>query len=286
MDDSLLYWADSATWEPVGRQVRWVGGPGVCCADPAVFQMMVYDVSSDTWSMEATPFSGSGHAYDGNAVQSEPDTSYYFALFQDRQVKTWQDDIWGALPDLPWDAAPAVGLTWFADLGGGSGGLLYVNGSGLAAWHDGAKWNEIFGAEAAPWGDYNTFAEVNPALKLVWLGAGNGAETRHYMLDASAKLTQLADAPFSLNVGSTLHCLDPISGKYIVNNRKDNNWWEFDIAADEWTSITTLMNAAPDFADAQAWSMDSVFQVPVPECGVILFFSHYGEHRTVYVYRN
>ena len=46
------------------------------------------------------------------------------------------------------------------------------------------------------------------------------------------------------------------------------------------------MKGAPDFGNDQEWSRDGVVQVAIPECGVILFVSHYYEHRNVYLYRN
>ena len=282
MESSLLYWADSASWDPATRRVRWVGGPGTCCANPAVYQRIEYDVAADEWTMTATPFEGSGHAYDANTI--DPGSSFlYFAKFHDEEVRRFDGQSWTSLPALPLDPQAAVGLTWFPELDGGAGGLVYVNGNGEVARFDGNAWTLVEGAEAAPWGTYNVFAEYNPTHGLVWLGGGNEAETTSYLLDGQATLTHLGDAPVSLNVGRTLHMADPVSGNYVVFERELGAWWELDPIADAWTEITD-MQSAPDFASSQEWS--SVIQVPVPECGVILFLSHYHEYRNVYVYRH
>jgi hypothetical protein len=245
--------------------------------------MLTYDVASDEWRMTDTPYVGGGHGYDGNAIH--PGTGqHYFALFQDTKVKTWNGAVWSELPALPWPTQPAVGLTWFSALGA-AGSLVFVNGNGRAASFDGTAWTEIHGAENAPWGDYNVFVEESPKKNIAWLGAGNGADKVHYRLGADGKLTRLKDAAFSLNLAEALHALDTATGNYVVADRNANRWWNFDAVTDTWTEITG-MNGAPDFGNDQVWSRDSVVQVAIPECGVILFLSHYYEHRNVYLYRN
>ena len=97
---SLLYWNDSGVWDPVKKKVRWVGGPGTCCANPADYKMITYDVETDTWEVRSTPFSGSGHAYDGNAF-NPIDGIHYFGLFGSNTVKTWNDTVWSVLPQSP-----------------------------------------------------------------------------------------------------------------------------------------------------------------------------------------
>jgi hypothetical protein len=161
MSYSLLYWNDSGVWDPRTRRVHWVGGPGTCCADPADFKRISYDVATDTWTIADTPFSGSGHAYDGNAL--DPATGdHFFALFGQRQVHRLHEGTWTKLGDLPWTPNVAVGMAWFAALDQGRGELVYVNGYGQLARYDGSAWHEISGAEEDPWGSYNTFAEYNP----------------------------------------------------------------------------------------------------------------------------
>jgi len=281
MEPSLLYWNDSGVWDPQARRMAWVGGPGTCCADPATYQRIAYDVESDTWSMEATPFAGSGHAYDGNAL--DPETGlHYFALFSDRAVKRFDGTTWDALPDVPWPTEPSVGLTWFPELASGSGALVFVNSSGRAAWFDGASWTEIAGALEEPWGTYNLFAEHNPVHGQVWMGAGVDGDRIHYVLDADLQVERGQDAPVSLNNGNALHGVDPVGGNYLVKHEEQDgptSWWEYDPVADVWTEIVD-MQGAPDF------SLTSEFQVPIPECGVILVFAHYFDERHAYLYRH
>jgi hypothetical protein len=281
MAPSLLYWNDSGVWDPQARRLAWVGGPGTCCADPATYQHIAYDVESDAWSIDATPFVGSGHAYDGNAL--DPTTGlHYFAMFSDPAVKRFDGATWDTLPEVPWATQPAVGLTWFPELAGGAGGLVFVNGVGLTAWFDGAAWTEIAGAQDEPWGTYNMFAEHNPVHGQVWMGAGNDGDRINYVLDADLQLTRGQDAPVSLNNGNALHTVDPIGGNYLVKHEGEDvpiTWWEYDAPADVWTEIVD-MQGAPDFSET------SEFQVPIPECGVILVFAHYFDDRHAYLYRH
>jgi hypothetical protein len=278
MERALLYWSDSAVWDPAGRQVRWIGGPGTCCTDgrPATYQLIVYDVASDTWSIEATPFEGSGHSYDASAFDPVTRT-HYFALFEDRAVKRLRGGEWDSpLPDLPWRAQPAVALAWLPDLGA-SGSLLYVNGNGETAWFDGSRWNEVIAPE--PWGEYAVFAEYSPVSDLVWVGGGEGRPRVHYALDSGGGLRRLSDAPFSLSNASAHHAADPVTGRFVVATWESSpTWWEFDAVADRWTALESL-RGVPSF-------MGSVFQVPIPECGVILYFDHYYDERNVYLYRH
>jgi hypothetical protein len=279
MGYSLLYWNDSAVWDPSTLRIHWVGGPGTCCADPAQYKRISYDVQTDTWSIADTPFVGSGHAYDGNAF--DPVGGYhFFALFGDREVNRFDGSAWDKLPELPWDAQVAVGQAWFPELQGGAGGLVYVNGSGRVAWYDGTSWTALTAAEADPWGSYNTFAEHDPVHGSMWMGAGNDGDRVHYRMDSSLAFTKLADAPISLNNGAALHSCDPQSGRYVVSNLDDYTWWEFDAQTDQWGQIQNMQGEPPNLEQG------ATFHVPIPDCGVILYFNHYSENRTVHLYRH
>jgi hypothetical protein len=276
MEGSLLYWNDSGVWNPVDRRIQWVGGPGTCCTDSPIYQLITYDVATDTWTIEATPYSGSGHAYDGNAL--DPGTGdHYFARYFDNTVHRFAGGRWSDLPNIPFDAVPTMGLSWFPELGD-AGGLVYVGTTGRVAWFDGAAWARVREAESAPWGTYNTFSEYNPVLQLMWMGAGNGGSRVHYAMSSDLRMRRLADAPFSLNNSQALHSVDPIGGDFIVTNLDNGTYWALDVQRDTWTQITD-MAGTPSFSE-------SVFQVPIADCGVILYFDHYHEYRTVWIYRH
>jgi hypothetical protein len=278
MDNSLLYYTDSGVWDPVRKKMAWVGGPGTCCADPAIYKRISYDEATDHWDIQATPFSGSGHGYDANAMDPASGI-HYFAFWDDRKIKTWDGKAWGALPEHPLPANIAVSLSWFPDLQGGKGGLVLVLGSGRAAWFDGAAWTEIKGGEAAPWGEYDVFSEYSPALGKLWLGSGAEGSRIHFLLDAQLKLTRMRDAPFDIKDNDALKSADPVGGRFLVYDMAGRAWWEFDAAKDEWNALTGL-KSQPDLGG------ESLLQVPLPEYGVILIFRHYANVREIYLYRH
>ncbi len=215
-------------------------------------------------------------AYDGNAL--DPATGdHYFAVFGDRKVNRLHEGTWSKLSDLPWTPNVAVGMAWFGALAQGKGELVYVNGYGQLARFDGSVWHDIEGATDDPWGTYNTFAEYNPVHRLLWFGSGNEHETVHYVMNEKIELSRRKDAPFSLNNGKALHSVDTASGKFIVTQYDDQSWWEYDPIADSWTAISDMKNKP---------ELNSTFHVPIPECGVILYFDHYNERRNAYLYRH
>ncbi len=274
MGYSLLYWNDSATWDPGARRLQWVGGPGTCCANPAKYEMLAYEELTDTWTIEQTPFIGAGHAYDGNAMN--PQTGeHFFALFNDPAVHRHVDDVWDTVPEIPFAAPTTTALTWFDALDG----LVFVGAVGDVAWFDGASWTQLSLEGGAPWGTYNTFAEHSAPHDLVWVGGGNGGANINYVIDAAGQLTRGADAPLSLSNGQTLKSVDPISGRFLVGNPETSTWWEYDPAGDTWTMLDDMIDT-PNMAN------HSVFHVPLPHCGVTLFFGHYWEQRQVWLYRH
>lgn len=274
---ALLYWADSGCWDPVHGAMLWVGATGSCCGD-GQYRLLRFDEASDSWSIALTPYQRSGHSYDGNAL--DPRTGHlYFSLYMDKQVKKWDGESWSLLPDLPYGAVPSVGMAWFPELNGGAGGLVHVGENGSLGWFDGTKWTLIPGGS---WGTYNLFAEYNPILKIVWLGAGNGGERINYKLDAQLNLTRMGDAPISLNVGASLKSTDPAGGKYLVTDLTTGDFWEFD-ANDKgtWVRLTDMQGEKPDLGDGKP-----VLQTPIPGHGVILYFKHNYAVRDVYLYRH
>ncbi|MEO1573777.1 MAG: hypothetical protein AAFU65_02340, partial [Pseudomonadota bacterium] len=266
IQNSTFFFANTGVWDAGNNRVLFMGGPGNCCADVPTYRLMTYDEASNQWSQTTTPYTTGGHAYDGNAFGNG---TLYFGLYTQRSVKTWNGSSWGSLPNLPWTVSVATAMTYFPE----AGGPVYVNGSGRAAiWRNGS-WTNITGGD---WGDYHTFAEYNPVHGVVWLGSGNNDTRATYRLDANLNLTRMANAPFSLNVPNAIQVADPVSGKYLVLNRNNNTWWEFDIIANTWSQISGMTNK-PGIADP-------IMAVPLPEHGAIMLYNNQGP--TVHVYRH
>lgn len=270
MSYALLYWADSGVFDPATRSIRWVGGPGTCCANPPTYQRLAYDELADEWSIEATPYVGAGHSYDGNAF--DPATgNHYFARFQDPAVHVHDGSDWSDLPELPITAATTMGLAWFPEMDG----VVYVGTLGeLALWSDG-EWS-VLPTPGVSWGTYNVFAEYSPAHGVVFIGGGNGAGRLSYTLDADGTITPQPEAPVHLGNGSSHQFADPATGNIIVHSFDADVWWELDLGTSQWSQIEM---DAPQFAGSR-------FHVPLSHCGVTMFFDHYWERREVHLYRH
>jgi hypothetical protein len=278
MHYSLLFYTDSGVWDPVNKKIAWVGGPGTCCANPAIYQRVSYDEASDTWSMASTPFSGSGHGYDGNALNTTTG-DHYFAYWSDKRVNVWNGSSWGKLPDHPLSSSCCVGLAWFPELNNGKGGLVYVGGSGRVAWYNGSSWTSVSGATSAPWGGIEVFAQYNPVLKVVWMGGGGGGNYVNYKMDVQGKLTRMKDAPVNLKNNVSLKSCDPVSGKFLVYDMNSEQWWEYDMTADSWAQITDM---TPKFSLGSG----SLFHAPIPEYGVVAVFRLSSSAKYVYLYKH
>lgn len=260
----LLSWSDSGVYDPVARQVHWVGSPGTCCETPAIHRRLSFDLQTDEWSEAPGPWvDANGHAYDANALDPATGT-HYFAVGADIRGTTGGE--WLALPEPPDGGTVAVALTHFT----GRNELLFVgNGiGGHAAVYDGAEWQAIDPGEHR-WGTYHTFAEYDSAHDAVWMGSGERAVRTHYMLDAELRLHPRAEAPIDIRgSGASMKAFDAASGLFIVESGPEDRWFTYDLEADEWTEITDAIRAArPASWDPRAHN----FVVSVRDCGVLLY---------------
>ena len=267
---SLLFWNDSGLWDPIKKKIRWVGGPGTCCANPADYKMITYDVETDTWAVSATPFSGGGHAYDGNAFNPNKGL-HYFGLFGSALVNVWNDTSWTTLPAAPFGAT-TPSLTWFPEINNGQGGLVFLGSDGRLAWYDNTKWTTLPSLNLT---HYNQFSEYNPKYKGVWLG---GTNTVSYFMDTAFNIRTIPAAPVKMENGSTLHTCDPTSGDLLVYHRSTNVWYSFNMDTNQWSTISDM---SPTFA-----AFSNTFNVPIPELGIILVFNHSSSNKSVYLYRH
>lgn len=269
-------YADGAVWDPVRKQVRWVGSGGTCCTDGR-FYMLTYDEATDRWTNPTTPFQASGHGYDGNTIN--PATGMNYAIiWSSNVIKTWNGS-WGALPPHPLGSSCCMSLTWFPDINSGNGGLVLNGGNGKAAWYNGSGWTSVPGATASPWGSIEVFSEYNPVQKVIWMGGGSygatGTERVSYIMDTQFNMTKMQNAPFTLKANASLQSCDPVSGLFLVYSFSTRAWWGFDAVANSWSQITGMKNQ-PDLGGQYA------FQVVIPEYNVIMIF----KQSAVYLYRH
>lgn len=276
MGYSLWYWNDSGEWDPINKIVRCVGGPGTCCANPALYSIISYEDATNTWSIQRAPYEGSGHGYDATAL--DPVTGdVYWAYRGDSTVARFNGTVWDTLPRMPMAGGTTPSLTWFPGINNGRGALLYVNQGGSVAWFDGVAWHMI-PKPADSWQGYNQFSQYDPIHKAVFMGGGNGSNRIIFKLDTNLALTRLKDAPVNLGNGASLVSCDPVSGLFVITTfTTPQQWWTYDVAADAWTNVTARLSNVP--------ALSACFQVPIPDYGVILYFSHYYENRNVTLFK-
>jgi hypothetical protein len=274
---SSFPYSDSGCWDPVRKQIRWITNGGSCCSDGSYF-LVTYDEATDTWSKRSTSLpKGSGHAYDGNALDPATGDSY-FTSFRSTTIRKYNGQTWSTEQPITYYAAAAMSMTWFPEINGGSGGLVHVSTNYLLSWYDGARWNTL-PRPPTDWGKLHLFSQYNPRGQFVWLGGGNEGANIHYKLDAGLNLTKFSNAPFNLIINSTLQSVCPVSGKHIVTRFSDNTWWEFDPFADKWTQITNA-SGAPTRSKLYG------IQVPISDHGIILYaFGHSGPTE-VFLYKH
>ena len=276
LHEHLISWNDNGVWNPIARKVQWVGSPGACCADPSAYQLVSYDVATDTWDVAPTPWGDHiGHAYDGNAMDPASGT-HYFARGAD--IRGFDGTDWWQLPDAPFDGPVAPAASWFT----AANALVYVGYQDRVALYDGSSWTQVGGA--ATWGSYHMFAEYSPSAEVVWLGAGNGGEQRHARLDQDGTTTQLANAPFSLNTNSNAFKIyEPATGNFLVRNNQNYSWHEYDIVADSWADVTTAVRSG----QPASWSQeDKMFITAVEACQLLMIVTHDDLDRHVYLYKH
>ncbi len=267
----LMFFSGKASWDAANQRVIWIAGPGSCCADPPTFQRTMYTAGSDTWSQSAAPFSGSGHAYDSNAFDSDNGIAYV-SVSTNRDIRSWNGSSWGSLPNIPWsngNIAPAN--VYFPDWNGGAGGLVHVGGLGKHAVYSGGSWTSTRTPSGTKWGTYHNFANYNPGSGKVWMGAGSGGSTINYTMTSTGSLSQGKNAPFNLGPDNASIASAPGTDQFIIHG-SGSGFWSYDVSSNNFQQLS----GEPSFAN-------DMFMVTIEDHGVIMVFD---KNKKVYLYRH
>jgi len=277
----LISYTDSAVWDPNKKQVRWVGSTGSCCADKPN-RLLIYDLATDTWSIKIPPGLSGVHGYDGNAF--DPGTStHFFGAAGNTGIYTIDGNN-DPGPEMAVAIGQADSLTWFPDINNGNGGLLQTGYR--FQWYDGSQWNNIGKDAPYDFEQLDTISQYNPVLKEVLYGGGTYTPRAVLKLDKNLQrhVQDSNRVPSGLELSSrrALVSVDPVSGKYIINDKFQSGvgkWYEYDSQADSWQDITSSMVGAPVKTDSY-----TAFQVPIPDHGVIMVVM--GQPREAYLYKH
>lgn len=224
--DNILNYSNSAVWDPVKKEVRFVGQ-----GHNEAEKMIIYTEEDNTWKNQSGPnTSGIGHGYDHNALDPATGISYYrkfasSAVFQ-------YDGAWKTAPSLegtPNSNNCCGSLTWFPEMN-----ALTFWGSGYVDVLKNGKWS-VVATKQVKMGDYHNVSEYSSQYGLVFGGAGND-DKNLYALNAAGTLTAIPPAPVSMGIYSALVIADPGSGELVVVSR-DKTIWSYHPGIKTWAQM-------------------------------------------------
>jgi len=270
----VFYYTEDLTWDPVSRQLLFVGGGHGTDAE-----FLRYSESTNTWSRTKPSgnfwHSSFSHAYDHDAIIPSLGKFFFRQPAYDPSDHIEIYDIasgsWSRSAAMPYRPGCCGGLEYFPELNG----LVLANGdSGLLFYDPTAnRWSEI---SSAHWGDYHNFAEYSPVHKTMVFGGGESSGTNAMIrLNANRSITRLQNAPGHLGQTHSIVTTDPVSGNHLVFF--DNGWYEFNPAADTWKR----MSGSPAFGGV--WG---TVATPISTYGVVAFAKYNGDSSKVYLYRH
>ena len=273
----VFYYTEDLTWDPVSRQLLFVGGGHDTDAE-----FLRYRESNNAWTRTKPVGSqwhkNFSHAYDHDAIipslgkfyfrQPAYDPSNYLEIYD------IASNSWSRSAPMPHRPGCCGGLEYFPELNG----LVLANGdAGLLLYDPAAnRWSELSGAG---WGDYHNFAEYSPVHKVMIFGGAESSGTNAvFRLNASRQITRLSNAPAHMGTTHSIVTTDPVSGNFLVFF--DNAFYELNPATDTWRRMS---------ANAPWQSSGGVFGVvatPVSTYGVVAFVEYGGDNSKVYLYRH
>lgn len=280
-NNTILEWANKATWNPINREVRFVGQGHLACA-----KHIVYQESTNSWSQAVLPsgIGDWGHAYEHNAIDPQTGNIYYRHYNSDL-IERFNpgSNSWTTLPNVGMPTKQVAGaLEYFPERNGlifvdGDWGVYFFN-SQSNSWSLLANTNAIVdsGKPSLPMGSYNNSASYNPAEEVVYFGGGGGS-SNVYMLDSQGQISQIANSPVSIGINSAMSVPDPISGAQLVFS-DNGNMYSYDRNSNQWRNEGTH----PIMSYARNWRVVA----PITTYGIIMVLTWDFDNSKVLLYRH
>jgi hypothetical protein len=274
---NVLEYQNSGVWDPVTRQVLFVGGP-----HGGTGKFISYDEASNTWRHEPDPTPASmlsTHGYDHNTLNTATG-DLYFRPYASANVYKYQiaTKIWSHLTRIPNTQYNCCGaIEFFPE----RDGFVFVGRNEVLFY------NTRRGSWSAPWttirtGPYHATAEYSPTAKVVVFGGGSGVRTV-YRMDRNGRITPGADSPFPLDSGGhAIFTADPVSGQFLLF-AEDETFHVYDAVADRWE----LQGQRPPFFDTGKYRPVSCsIAIPISTHGVVMVLTYATRRPTVFLYKH
>lgn len=279
---SILEWSNKAVWNPLRKEVHYVGQGHYSCA-----KYIVYKESTNQWQIQPSLPPGIkeiGHAYEHNAIDPRNGELYYRHYYAERIDKfNPVTNTWSTLPPLGLSSIQVSGgIAYIPE----ANGLLFVDGQWGVHFYSSTSnsWTLLANTDIEldsskprfEMGPYNNFASYNPVHKLVYFGGG-GNSTSFYSMDANLNLRRLTNSPTTIAVANAMTLADPSSGAQLIF-ADDGSVYEYDRQGNQWFGAGTHSI----MSHATSWRIS----VPIPDYGVTMFTTWNFDNSTVLLYRH
>lgn len=277
MTYNVLEYQNSGVWDPISRQVLFVGGP-----HDGHGKFITYDEQTNTWRQEPDPKPAdmlSTHGYDHNTINPGAG-ELYFRPYNSSDI--WKYHIatktWSRLTRIPNREFNCCGaIEYFPE----RNGLLFVGRNEIAFYKVGrGGWSSP--SATVKTGRYHATAEYSPVDKVVVFGGGSGVNTV-YRMDRSGRVTRGADSPSPLDSGGhAIFTADPASGKFLLF-AEDGTFHVYDAVTDRWQA----KSQRPPFFDVGPYGPVSCsIAIPISTHGVVMVLTYSSRRPTVYLYKH
>ncbi len=276
---NILPYAEGMAWDPVNRNVYFVGSdhnyePGSYTST----RFVNYSDATNSWGKTLPAPAGAdlNHAYDHNAL--DPTTGdLYFSNYSDygqatvRRFNVRQGGGWSDLNAKAPAPSLQAALTFVPELNA----LVFFSTGGVYKYSNNS-WVSLGSVSGL---DYHLIAEYNPVHKVTVFGGGNGISTM-YKLSSTGQISSLKNAPLSLSLQSMEFSVDPVSGEYLVLS--PSTFYAYNVTSDSWRTLP----APPSSVWNEVPQNMSLVAVPVNTYGVVMYVTCDGPSCRVNVYKH
>src|SRR6266446_6378771 len=273
----IIGYTDDAVWDPVSRQVFFLGGDHNASVGTTA-KFVSYSEATNSWQKRTQPSWASGivHGYHHSAIDPATGT-FYHRPFTAQVVHRYN------IAAQTWDQPPLANFPFTGDYNNCCDALEYFPELGGLVWVSGSASVYLYRSSTNQWstlasnlaigGTWHS-ARYNPVLQvMIFYSEMTGAL---YRLSGSGQVTRLANPPIALYNGGLVGPLtvDPVSGKYLALRPNNGQLYTYDVQTDVWQAQSSPTK--PNF---------DVFAVatPISTYGVNLFVSC-GSSATCHVY--